>query len=84
MTRPTNDARTRPRIGVTGVVTGPSAGSTGFDNDDAGLPGDPDTVQEAIEALAGRAFLPLTAVVDGVPELVWDEDDSLIAVEVDV
>lgn len=48
--------RSIPRLtsgsGVGGLTPVPDAGDTGFDNTDAGLPGSPDTIQEAIDALA--------------------------------
>jgi hypothetical protein len=55
MTRPTNFGRgvaNQTASGLGGSVAGPTAGDTGFDNTDADLPGDPDTMQEAIDALA--------------------------------
>ena len=36
------------------------------------------------QAHRGQVWLPLTTVVGGVPELVWDADDSLIPTSVPV
>lgn len=32
----------------------------------------------------GRVWMPLTTVVSGTPELVWDDDDSLVPTEVPI
>lgn len=49
-----------------------------FDNTEAGLPGDPDTMQEAIDALAsliGTPTLRWEAVTNGEDVFVWEGDD---------
>jgi hypothetical protein len=55
MTRPTNFGRgiaNQSASGLGGSIEVPDASDADFDNTDADLPGDPATIQDAIDALA--------------------------------
>ena len=75
----TTSARWRV-VGGTGSATGTvDAADVTF------TPTDPmvtTNVQDAVDEVLSLIVMPLTATVGGTPELVWDENDSLIGAEV--
>lgn len=84
MARPSPLSRPGPQLSnrLGAPLTG---GDVPYDPDGTDL--DAETIQDAIDELyllistSVYGTMPLTAVVDGEPVLVWDENDSLIPVE---
>ena len=83
MARPSPLSRPGPRLRNR---LGPPLTGGDIPYDPTGTDLDAENLQDAIDELyellgSASGVLPLTAVVDGEPVLVWDVDDSLIPVD---